>query len=148
MCIRDRRGMSDNSKTYGIVESGKCSLKYIIVFTSHVANCNTMLPKYCQSAVNLDCGYEFLDCTSYHQGGLTCHQNILVVWRIYKEKLHTTSFWLTSPQLFGWLLQAKRRGNLHSTTSFEPIMTIICQEMGLLWSFSYFEFVWDHLKAS
>ena len=24
------RGMSDNSKTYGIVESGKCSLKYII----------------------------------------------------------------------------------------------------------------------
>ena len=60
-----------------------------------------------------------LDCTSYHQGGLTCHQNILVVWRIYKEKLHTTSFWLTSPQLFGWLLQAKRRGNLDSTTSFE-----------------------------
>ena len=55
------RSMSDNSKTYGIVESGKCSLKYIIVFTScHVAHCNIMLPKYCQSAVNLDCGYEFL----------------------------------------------------------------------------------------
>ena len=54
------RGMSDNPKTYGIFESGKCSLKYIIVFTSHVAHCNIMLPKYCQSAVNLDCGYEFL----------------------------------------------------------------------------------------
>ena len=28
---------------------------------------------------------------SYHLGGLTCHQNILVVWKINREKIHANS---------------------------------------------------------